>query len=108
MQPFVAGVAIVEVALVVDIQSLHQEGQGTTRRLLDIALAKLFADLQQLCCGGILAHQQASQMVAHASDEMLRLKALADNVVDNQQDIAGIALDYIVQDAKIIVIIEHV
>ena len=47
-------------------------------------------------------------MVAHAGNEMLWLETFIDDIVDNQQDIAGIALQHIVHNTEIIVVVEHV
>ena len=84
MQPLVVGGAVVDVALVVDFQGFNQEGQGTGLRLRQIFLLQLFADFQKLHRHCILAHHQASQMVAHAAHKMLWLKAFADDVVQDQ------------------------
>ncbi len=66
MKSFVAAAPIIDIALVVEVQSLNEEGQGTALRLIDITLPELFADLQELGCGRVFAHHQASQMIAHA------------------------------------------
>ena len=84
MQAFVVGSAVIDVALVVDFQCLNQEGQGTGLRLRQVPLPQLFADFQKLHRDGVFANQKAPQVVAHAADEMLRLKALADDVVQDK------------------------
>ncbi len=47
-------------------------------------------------------------MVAHATDEMLWLEALADDVVEDEQDVAGPAVKDMVDDLEVIVVIQHV
>ena len=47
-------------------------------------------------------------MVAHAVDEMLRLKTLADDVVQDEQDVARVAAQDVVDDLEVIVIIQNV
>ena len=108
MQAFVIGGTVVDVALVVDFQGFGEEGKGTGLRLRQIALPQLLADLQELYRDRVLAHQKASQVVAHAADKMLRLKAFADNVIQDEQDVARVALQDVVDDLEIIVVVEHV
>ncbi len=47
-------------------------------------------------------------MVAHAADEMLRLEAFADDVVQDEQDVACLATKDVVDDLEVIVVVEHV
>ena len=108
MQPLVACGTIVDVALIVDVQGSHQEGQGAARSLFDVALAELFADFEKLYRGGVFTYQQAAQVVAHAGDEVLRLKAFVDDVVHQQQDVACVALQQVVHNPEVIVVVEHV
>ena len=63
MQAFVVGAAVIDVALIVDVQGSQKEWHLANGGLLNVALPQLFADFQQLHGGGILAHQEASQMV---------------------------------------------
>ena len=84
MQTLVVGASVIDVALVVDVQGPQKERHLANGRLLNVALPQLFADFQKLRGGGIFAHQKASQVVAHAADEMLRFKAFADDVVEQK------------------------
>ena len=56
MQPFVVTASVIDVTLVVEIQCLDQEGQGTALGLSDISLAELFADLKQRGGRLVFAH----------------------------------------------------
>ena len=108
MQPFVVRGTVVNVALVVDFQGFDQEGQGTGLCLGQIFLPQLFADLQKLHRHRVFAYQKTPQMVAHATHKMLWLKALADDVVQNQENVAGLSLQYVIDDLEIIVIIQNI
>ena len=46
-------------------------------------------------------------MVTHAADKMLRLKAFADDVVEDEQDVARVAMKDMVDDLEIIVVIHR-
>ena len=108
MQPFVVRGAVVNVALVVDFQGFDQEGQGTGLCLSQIFLPQLFADLQKLHRHCVFAYQKTPQMVAHATHKMLWLKSFADDVVQNQEDVARVALQDVVNDLEIIVVIQDI
>ena len=108
MQPFVASGTIVDVALVVDIQSLDKEGQGAALCLIDIALAELFAHFEKLNGGGVLAYQQAAQVVAHARDEVLGFETFVDDIVHQKKNIARITLQEVIDNPEVIVVVEHV
>ena len=108
MQPLVVGGPVVDVALVADFQGLDEERHGAGLRLCNIALTQLLADLQKLHRDGILAHQKASQMVAHTVDKMLGLKAFADDVIEDQQDVARVAVQDVVNDLEVIVVVQHI
>ena len=47
-------------------------------------------------------------MVAHSVDKMLRFKAFADDVVQDEQDVARVAVQDVVDDLEVIVIIQNV
>ena len=47
-------------------------------------------------------------MVAHAVDEMLGLEALADDVVEDEQDVARVTAQDVVDDLEIIVVVKDV
>ena len=47
-------------------------------------------------------------MVAHAVDKVLRLKALADDVVQDEQDVARVAVQDVVDNLEIVVIIQNI
>ena len=47
-------------------------------------------------------------MVAHAAYKMLWLKAFADDVVQNQKDVAGFAAQDVIDDLEIIVVIQNI
>ena len=47
-------------------------------------------------------------MVAHAAHKMLWLKALADDVIQDEEDVARLAAQNMVNDLEIIVVIQHV
>ena len=47
-------------------------------------------------------------MVAQSADEMLRFKAFADDVVEQEQNVGRVALQNVVDDFEIIVVIQHV
>ncbi len=108
MQPLVADAAVVDVALVVDVERFDQEGQGATLGLFDVTFAELFAHLEKLYGGGVLAHHEAAEVTAHAVDEMLRLETFINNIVDHQQDVAGVALQEVVHDSEIVVVVKHI
>ena len=108
MQALVVGAAVIDVALVVDVQSSQQEWHLANGGLLNVALPQLFADFQQLHGGDILAHQEASQMIAQAADKVLWLKAFADDVVEQEQNVGRVALQHVLDDFEIIVVIQHV
>ena len=84
MQAFVVGGTVVDVALVVDFQGADKEGHGAGLRLRQVTLPQLLADFQELYGNRVLAHHEASQMVAHAVDKMLGLEAFADDVVEDK------------------------
>ena len=92
MQALVVGRAIVDVALVVDFQGLDEERHLACLRLRDVALAHLLAYFKKLRGSRVFADEQTAQMCPHSSHEMMRLKALADDVVEHQQDVARVAL----------------
>lgn len=108
MQALVVGAAVIDVALIVDVQGSQKEWHLANGGLLYVALPQLFADFQQLHGGGIFAHQKASQMIAQSADEMLRFKAFADDVVEQEQNVGRVALQNVVDDFEIIVVIQHV
>ena len=108
MQPFVVGCPIVNVTLVVDFQGTDEEGHWASLRLCQVTLPKLFTDFQKLYRNWVFTHHEASQMVAQAVDEMLRLKAFADDVVEDEQDVARVAAQDVVNDLEIIVVIQHI
>ena len=108
MQALVVGGTVVDVALVVDFQRLDEERHGAGLRLGQIPLPQLFTDFKELHRDGVLAHHEAPQMVAHAVDEMLGLKALADDVIEDEQDIARVAAQDVVDNLEIIIVIQHV
>ena len=108
MQAFVVGRTIVYVALIVDFQSLNQEGQGTSLRLRQIPLPQLLADLQKLHRNRVFAHHQASQMIAHSADKMLWFKAFADDIIEDEQDVARVTVQDVVDDLEIVVVIQNV
>ena len=47
-------------------------------------------------------------MVAHSTDKMLWLKAFADDIVQDEQDVARSAMQDVVYNLEIIVVIQHV
>ena len=47
-------------------------------------------------------------MVAQAVNEMLGLKAFADDVVEDEQDVARVAVEDVIDDLEIIVVVEYV
>ena len=47
-------------------------------------------------------------MVAHAAHKMLWLKSFADDIVQNQEDVARVALQDVVNDLEVIVVIQNV
>ena len=108
MQPFVVGCPIVDVALVVDFQGTDEEGHRASLRLCQITLPKLFADFQELHRDWVFAHHEAPQVVAQAVNEMLGLKAFADDVVEDEQDVARVAVKDVVDDLEIIVVVKYV
>ena len=108
MQSFVADAAVVDIALVVDVECLDQEGQGAALCLLHVATPELLAHFEELHCGGVLAHQEAAQVTAHSVDEMLRFETFINNIVDHQQDVAGVALQKVVDNPEVIVVVEHI
>ena len=108
MQALVVGSAVVDVALVVDFQGLNQEGQGTGLRLHEVTLPQLLADLQELHCRRVFADQQASQMVSHTADKVLRFKTFANNVVQDEQDVTCVAMQDMVDNLEIIVVIKNI
>ena len=108
MQPLVVGRTIVDVALVVDFQGLDEERHLACLRLRDVALAQLVAYFKKLCRGGVFADEQTSHVRAHSSYEMVRLETFADDVVQHEQDVAGVALEDVVNGTEIIVVVEHV
>ena len=91
MQTFVVGGTIVDVAFVVDFQCPDEERHRTSLRLQQISLSQLLADLQKLHRNRVFAHHQAPQMIAHTADKMLWFKALADDVIEDEQDVARVA-----------------
>ena len=64
MQTFVVGAAVVDIALVVDVQGFDKEGYWAVLGLRQIALSQLLADLKELYSDGVFAHHQAPQVVA--------------------------------------------
>ena len=47
-------------------------------------------------------------MIAQAADEVLWLEALADDVVEDEQYVAGVAVQDVVDDLEVVVVIQHV
>lgn len=108
MQALVVDRTVVDVTFVVDSQSLDEERHLAHLRLFDIALAQLVAHFEQLCCDWVFADEKTPQMGPQSGHEMVGLKAFVDNVVEEHQDVGGVALQNVVNDAEIVVVVEHI
>ena len=107
-QALVAAEAVVQIAVVTQLNGLIQERQGALPGLLAVALPNAGSYFKQGQGGGICADQQVAKMGSQSGDEMVAVEALVQYLVEQQQGIAHFVVQQDVCQAEIVLVIQHV
>ena len=107
-EAFVAGIAVTVFVIGRDVEPAKQEWKATGGRLLGETVAEGFAYLHEFMGGRVERDHQVAEMLAETGDEMLTFETFFDNLLIKEECVGKVAGTEIVDEAEIVVSIEHV
>ena len=100
--------AIVDVALVHQLQRIVEEWYLALLGLLLIALAHLVAHFEQRQCLWVASHQHVAHMLGQTLNQQASIEALIDNRVEQHHNVAHLIIYREVDNLEVVLAIEHI